>query len=156
MKLNLPLLALVALGLPIGHAHALSCTPTGFDLAKSFNQHATSDEQIMFIRGAFSGGPKKLGTYGGEQKTWKLNFNGTSVGKSSLKPLITKVTVQSQCLSVWCGPVPQNGTAIIAAVAVQPDGQLVLNSEPCTPNQFEATQANIELLQQCMRNGTCD
>lgn len=149
-------LAVLATLTSISQANALSCAREGFDLEATFNKHAASSEKIMFITGRFSGGPARSGTFGGKSTKTTLNFTGAAIGKNSLPKLSSSVEVHSQCLASWCGPLPPNGVETIAAVKVTGSGKLVLNSGPCSPNQFQNDVKNgVALIQKCMKNGKC-
>jgi len=141
-----------------GNALALSCARDGFDLAKTYNNHAKSEDTYMFIVGKFSGAiPKRDKNSNQDQPTitTNLNFTGSSIGKSGLKPLNKTITLVNSCLGPWCGNVPKPHQKLIAAVNVEQNGRLVLNAGPCSPNQFLGSQANTRLIRACMHQGTC-
>ena len=138
-------------------AFALSCTSDGWDIAKTYDAHAQSEYRIMFVTGRFHGEiPNRSGNaLDKKTMTYPLAFKGKSIGKSGLKPLQRKVTIVDTCFASWCGGGPQINQELIAAIKLEENGSLTLTSTPCSPNRFKHTGQNIELIQVCMKNGTC-
>ena len=153
---NAKLLAATALCVSFtADAFALSCVPTAFQIAPTYNNLAASKDSYMFIQGKFSGLPKNQGSSQNKKKLWQASFKGVSIGKSGLKPLNKKITVQSNCIASWCGRIPENGKSTIVAVKVGSNGSLKLESGACSPNQFQASQKNVKRIQTCMKQGSC-
>ena len=105
-------------------AYALSCASNGFDLETHFKTNKKTGKKITYVKGHFSGGSKskatpnfrgtginggiKLVPQNGKATKTIVNFSGKRMTRSGEKAFRTKVIVQTSCLSVWCGKVPQN------------------------------------------------
>ena len=158
MKIFSATLTLCLLASQTTQAFALSCARDGFDLASVYNKHAASDQKIMFIVGKFSGGEPRTDQNDLPRKTknYDMKFEGSSISRSSLRPLSKTVRVKSTCLAHWCGGIPQKGVNTIAAVNVTSANSFVLVSGPCASNQFaHEIDKSIKLIQACMKKGKC-
>jgi len=164
MKILTPVLAIIMAAVTT-NAYALSCTRDGFDLAKVITANKKAGKNVTYVIGTFSGKhPNQIGTIQKQQKgtkrlkrlqtvstdrsqTYTLKFAGKQVSKDAVKPLKTNVTVNSNCLSVWCGNAPKNNTPTIAILDIGASGKLTLNTGPCRPNIFKG---GLETLRQLL------
>jgi hypothetical protein len=154
--MNTLLKASLALTLTASQAMALSCMPP--DVARGFNQIASSNQTYVVLNGTFSfaARPPRGDEQRPQTQSYAAKFNGTLLTGNGFTDEISDVlvTINSNCAASWCGDITP-GIDYIAFVE-QNGRNLTLQAEPCTIFAYpEPTQEQIQRVEDCAAGKAC-
>lgn len=146
----------IVLSLTANQASALSCLAP--DVARGFNQIASSEKTYVVLNGSFSFAARPDRT--GEQRPQTQSFGSKFTGKLLTGNGFTDeiedvlININSNCAGQWCGEIRPDTNYI---AFVEQDGQtLTLQAEACPTFAFyEPTPDMVKQVESCAAGKGC-
>lgn len=152
------LLVMVLVMEPV-QAAALSCASQPPQIIVSSLRQSNTDFRVVKgtiqIRKKFKLGGDSKDAPSDPDREWRARARVKGVDLATGKRFNKTVTVNRNCLAVWCGAVEEDVEALF--ILTGPDRNLVLDVGPCGGRIFGAYyQDDYESVERCLKRGECE
>ncbi len=137
-----------------GPAFALSCKAPNF--GENFNEAAAAEEVYSLMYGHIQPADPVPEYQEGKPREFVAAFIGKQLGGSGFSETVTlPVTVKTECVSAWCGPVPPFDEQMLVFIE-QVGADLVLTSQACPGTyHLKPSLGQISAVRACMSALQC-